>query len=160
MFYPAKESIFRLNSGYYALFNNLYLDYFLSLQTWMEKETGINHRPRRVKEVRIDKALKGEVSRKFGVVSKASKRFVINRNLNVLLKFVVNYHPSVLRQPMSVCGYRWTGLKWTATWKTLGLTVFNFSRFRSQNALEQAMSCPFQEFSWFLFLDIIQLFCN
>ena len=41
--------------------------------------------------------------------------FFINRNLTLLLKFVVDCHPSVLRLSMCVSGHRWTGLQWTAT---------------------------------------------
>ena len=41
--------------------------------------------------------LKGEVSR---------KSFFVNRNQRALLKFVVNYHPSVLSRRVS--GHRWT----------------------------------------------------
>ena len=42
--------------------------------------------------------------------------FFLNRNLiKVLLKFVVDCHPSLLRLLTSVSGYRWTGLEWTAT---------------------------------------------
>ena len=41
--------------------------------------------------------------------------FLINKNLKVLLKFVVKYHPTVLKLSMSVSGHRWTALEWTAT---------------------------------------------
>ena len=73
----------------------------------------------------------------------------------VLLKFVEDCHTSVLRLLMSVSGHRLTGLEWTATLKTLGcLTIFKFSHFCFQNALEQVMSCSSEEFSQFLFLDL------
>ena len=42
--------------------------------------------------------------------------------------------------------------------KKARLTVFKFSRFRFLNALEQVMSCSFQEFIRFLFLDVLELF--
>ena len=41
---------------------------------------------------------------------------------NVLLKFVVDCHPSVLRLSMSVFGHRLTGLEWTATFKNIRLS--------------------------------------
>ena len=53
--------------------------------------------------------------REFGVISKTPKRFLVNRNLKVLLKFGVDCHPSVLRLWMSVSGHGWTVLEWTAT---------------------------------------------
>ena len=60
--------------------------------------------------VHLGRMVKVEVSREFGVISKPPKRLIINRNLKVLLKFDVNYQPSVLRLSMCVSGHRWTGL--------------------------------------------------
>ena len=59
--------------------------------------------------------VKGEVSQEFGVISNTPKCLIINRNPKVLLKFDVNYHPSVLRLSTSVSDHRWTRLEWTAT---------------------------------------------
>ena len=53
-------------------------------------------------------------AREFGVISTTPKRFLINRNLKVLLRFGVDCHPSLLRLSMSVSGHRWTWLEWTA----------------------------------------------
>ena len=60
-------------------------------------------------------SIKEEVSREFNLITKTPARFLTNRNLKALLKFVVNYQPNVLRLLMSVSGHRSTGLEWTAT---------------------------------------------
>lgn len=43
----------------------------------------------------------GEVSWKFGVISKAPKRFCINRNLKIMFSFIANLHSSV--QKLLMC---------------------------------------------------------
>ena len=52
----------------------------------------------------------------------------------------------------------WVGME--RNLKKIRLTVFKFSRFRFQNAVEEVISRPFEEFSWFIFLDVPELFCN
>ena len=48
-------------------------------------------------------------------IIKNSKMFFINRNLTVLVKFVINYHQSVKTKAISVSSHRCTELEWTAT---------------------------------------------
>ena len=60
----------------------------------------------RTKQSQVQTGLKGEVSREFGVISETPKHFLINKNLNVLLKFFVDCYP-IDERP----GHRWTGLE-------------------------------------------------
>ena len=41
--------------------------------------------------------LKGEVSRKFAVVSKPKNVCLFGRNNDIIVKFVINYHPSAIK---------------------------------------------------------------
>ena len=65
------------------------------------------------------------------------------QNLKVSLKFVVDCHPSVLRLSMSVSGHRWTEFRVDCNLKKVRRTVFKMSKFCSQNAPEQVMSCSY-----------------
>ena len=46
-------------------------------------------------------ALKGEVSRKFAVISKPKNVLSVNRNNEMIVKFVKNYHPSAIKLSIS-----------------------------------------------------------
>ena len=82
--------------------------------------------------------LKGEVSREFGVVSKTPKP---SRNGKVLTRFVVNYHPIVLRLSMSV----WQQMDWVrmdCNLKKVRLTVFKFPGFVPKMHLSRSRVVP------------------
>ena len=87
-------------------------------------------------------ALRGsitEICRHF----KTQKRLSVGRNKGIIVKFVINYHPSAIKLSISASGQRQSRPIWIETWKMLGHFCF-------QNALEQITSCSFQELSWFL----------
>ena len=52
--------------------------------------------------------IKGEVSRKFAVISKPPKCLYVNRNnkIHVIVKFVINYHLSGIKLSISTSGQR------------------------------------------------------
>ena len=50
--------------------------------------------------------LKGEVSRKFAVISKPKNVSPVSRNNEIIVKFVINYHPSAIKLSITASGKR------------------------------------------------------
>ena len=81
---------------------------------------------------------KGKYHENLVLYQKLQNFFVINRNLNVLLRSVM-WHPSI--KTIDEC--LWPQIDWVrmdCNLKKVWLTVFKFSGFGFQNALEQVMS--------------------
>ena len=87
---------------------------------------------------------KGEVSRKFAVISKPPKCLSVSRNKEIIVKFIINYHPSAIKLSIGVSGQRQSTSVWI---ENVRLMFFKFSHFCFQNALEQITSCSRQELS-------------
>ena len=64
--------------------------------------------------------LKGEVSRKFAVSFQNPKCVSVSRNHEIIVKFVINYHPSAIKLSISAFGQRQSRQVWIETWKMLG----------------------------------------
>ena len=58
---------------------------------------------------------KGEVSRKFAVISKPKKCLSASRNNEIIVKFVINYHPSAIKLLISASGQRQSWPVWIET---------------------------------------------
>ena len=81
--------------------------------------------------------LKGEVSRKFAVISKTQ----VSRINEIVVKFVIKYHPCAIKLSISAADQRKSMLVWIGTMR---LMFFKLSHVCFQNALEQMTSCSFQ----------------
>ena len=66
--------------------------------------------------------------------------FSVSRNKEIIVKFVLNYHPSAMKLSISASGM-------DSNLKNFRLMFFKFSHFCFQNALEQITSYSFQELS-------------
>ena len=84
--------------------------------------------------------LKGEVSRKFAVISKPKNVCLSGKNKEIIVKFVINYHPSAIKLLISASGQRQSRPVWIENLKKVRLMFFKFSHFCFQNALEQITS--------------------
>ena len=59
--------------------------------------------------------LKEEVSRKFAVISKPKKCLSVSRNNEIIVKFVINYHPSAIELLIGASGQRQSRPVWIET---------------------------------------------
>ena len=58
---------------------------------------------------------KEEVSRKFDVISKPQKCLSVSRNKEIIVKFVINYHPSTIKLSISASRQRQNWPVWIET---------------------------------------------
>ena len=59
--------------------------------------------------------LKGEVSRKFACHFKTQKCLSVSRNNKIIVKFVINYHPSAIKLSIRASGQRQSRPVWIET---------------------------------------------
>ena len=60
--------------------------------------------------------LKGEVSREFAVISfKTQKCLSVSRNNEIIVKFVINYHPIAIKLSIGASGQRQSRPVWIET---------------------------------------------
>ena len=59
--------------------------------------------------------LKGEVSRKFAVISETQKCLSVSRNNEIIVKFVINYYPCAIKLSISASGQRQSRPLWIET---------------------------------------------
>ena len=59
--------------------------------------------------------VKGEVSHKFAVISKPKNVCLSGRNKEIIVKFVINYHPSAIKLSISASGQRQSRSVWIET---------------------------------------------
>ena len=84
---------------------------FLQVSTFDEDE----HRDSTEKKLfPSEPGIKGEVSRKFAVISKP-KCLSVSRNKEIIVKFVINYHPSAIELSISASGQRQSRPVWIET---------------------------------------------
>ena len=57
----------------------------------------------------------GEVSRKFAVISKPKNNLSVSRNRAIIIKFVINYHPSAIKLSISSSSKRQSRPVWIET---------------------------------------------
>ena len=60
-------------------------------------------------------AVKGEVSRKFDVISKPQNVCLSTETKKITVKFVINYHPSAIKLSISASGQRQSRPVWIET---------------------------------------------
>ena len=91
--------------------------------------------------------VKGEVSWKIWCHIKNSKTFFLSTEIKSIVQICYKLSPQCTETNDECLWLQMDWVRMDCNFKKVRLTVFKFSRFCSQNALERVMSCAFQEFS-------------